>query len=170
MNLKKISGYNNYVVDDEGNVYNVIRNKRLTPRINSDGYGGVYLYENGKGTNYRIHRLVAQAFIPNPNNYKEVNHKDHNPMNNHVDNLEWCDYRYNTNYGTSNKRRSKVMTNGKLSKPVFQYTKTGDFIREWPSISEINRQLGYDVGNISHCCLGNTRLKTYKGYKWKYKE
>ena len=152
MNLKKISGYNNYVVDDEGNVYNVIRNKRLTPRINSDGYGGVYLYENGKGTNYRIHRLVAQAFIPNPNNYKEVNHKDHNPMNNHVDNLEWCDRNYNNRYSRAIK--------------VYQLSLDDKLIKVWDCMRDVERELKISHACISNCCSG--KQKTAGGYKWKY--
>lgn len=163
-----------YQVSNFGRVRSLVTDSHRRKRILKQSFRGYYLkvklIKDNKQKIVSVHRLVAEAFLPNPLNLPCVNHKDENKTNNSVDNLEWCDYRYNTNYGTANKRRSKVMTNGKQSKPVLQFTKTGDFIREWPSTSEINRQLGYNVGNISHCCLGNTRLKTYKGYIWKYKE
>ena len=80
--------------------------KYLSLAIMSSGYVYVLLYKEGKRKMYRVHRLVAEAFIPNPNNYKEVNHKDENKQNNRVDNLEWCTRNYNHNYGTLKERRS----------------------------------------------------------------
>ena len=91
-------------VDSRGNKRN---EKILKGRKNRQGYYDVALCKNGKRKYCRINRLVAEAFIPNPNNYPITNHKDENPSNNHVDNLEWCTYKYNNNYGTCIKRRSK---------------------------------------------------------------
>lgn len=76
----------------------------LTPRKITHGYLSIMLYKKGKPKNYKIHRLVAQAFIPNPDNLPEVNHKDEDKTNNCVDNLEWCTHKYNSNYGTRPKR------------------------------------------------------------------
>ena len=73
-----------------------------------DGYCSVMLCKNGKTKRFSVHRLVAQAFIPNPNNLPIINHKDENPSKNIVDNLEWCDYEYNNNYGTLPKRLSEI--------------------------------------------------------------
>ena len=132
-----------------------------------NGYYYVNLSKNGIVKNYFVHRLVAEAFLPNPNNYPCVNHKDEDKSNNIVSNLEWCDVKYNTNYGTRNKRIGKSNTNGKLSKPVLQYTLDGQFVKEWPSTMEAARN-GFNQGHIIECCRKNR--KTHKGFKWGYKD
>ena len=142
--------------------------KVLRTHTNTRGYLTVDLYKNRKNKTFTIHKLVASAFLPNWFDDEQVNHRDENKENNNVDNLEWCDSKYNTNYGTRNKRISESKTNGKLSKPVLQYTKTGELVKEWPSANEAGRN-GFDQGHISACCRGNTRLKTYKGFIWRYK-
>ena len=125
------------------------------------GYYYVCLSKNGIVKTYNVHRLVAEVFLPNPNNYKEVNHKDENPQNNIVSNLEWCDRLYNVRYGTGIERRSKTQ-----SKPVLQYDLEGNLIREWKSVTECGRN-GYNHGNVAACCRG--KLKKYKGFIWRYK-
>ena len=96
---KNVIGYEGlYEVSNKGNVRNVRRNTLLR-FSNNQGYIQVWLYKNGIRTGLKVHRLVAQAFIPNPDNLPEVNHKDENPINNSVNNLEWCDHKYNVNYG-----------------------------------------------------------------------
>ncbi len=132
--------------------------KVLSTGDNGNGYLQVDLCKNGKRKKYSVHRLVAEAFIPNWFDDPEVNHRDENPKNNHVSNLEWCDRKYNDNYGTRNER---------MSKPVFQLTKTGELVREWSSIQEAGRN-GFNNGNIVSCCRG--KLKSYKGFIWRYKE
>lgn len=138
--------------------------RKLT--IHSKGYFTVHLTKNSITKLYQVHRLVAEAFIPNPQNLPCVNHKDENKLNNNVDNLEWCTNKYNINYGTRNKRISKKMTNGKLSKPVIQYDLNGNFIKEWPSAHECGRN-GFNDSSVSACCRG--KLKTHRGFIWKYK-
>ena len=97
---KNVIGYEGlYEVSNKGNVRNVRRNTLLKLSKTNYGYIQVYLYKNGIRTGLKVHRLVAQAFIPNPDNLPEVNHKDENPINNSVNNLEWCDHKYNVNYG-----------------------------------------------------------------------
>ena len=122
----------------------------------------VGLCNNGEQKMYLVHRLVAKTFIPNPDNLPEVNHRDYNPSNNYVQNLEWCDRKYNCNYGTRIKKISE-----KCSKPVLQLTKDGEFVREWKSATYVERNLGYFHNYISSCCLG--KHKSAYGYIWKFK-
>ena len=153
-----IKGYEGlYLISDLGNVKSLRNNKtrkekilRLI-RINS-GYLIVCLSKNGERKNYYVHRLVAEAFLPNPKNYPEVNHKDENKSNNCVDNLEWCDRQYNIDYSKA--------------KQVGQYDLKGNLIRTWKSAKEIQRRLGFDQSNISKCCRGE--YKQSHGYTWKY--
>ena len=97
----------------KGKSYRLQKGKVLSPVKNKDGYLLVNLHCNGKIQHKTIHRLAAQAFIPNPDNLPEVNHKDEDKTNNSVDNLEWCDRSYNNNYGTTNiRRRETLIKNG----------------------------------------------------------
>lgn len=170
-----INGYEGlYEVSNLGNVRSLGKGKSNASKKrnlkNSKVYGGyliVRLCKNGKMKNYKIHRLVAEAFIPNWFDEPQVNHIDENKLNNNVDNLEWCDAKYNSNHGTRNERIFRKTTNGKLSKPVLQFTKTGEFVREWPSANEAGRN-GYNQGKVTSCCRGEQ--KKHKGYIWKYKE
>ena len=96
--IKVVNDYPNYLVNTLGEVFNNKTGRKLKPSVNK-GYCGVYLYnENGRKF-FLVHRLVAKAFIPNESNFPEVNHKDENPLNNKVENLEWCTSKYNNNYG-----------------------------------------------------------------------
>lgn len=115
----------------------------------------------------KVHRLVGQAFLLNPNNLPEINHRDEDKTNNRVENLEWCDRKYNNNFGTRNQRVAEKMTNGKLSKTVLQFTLEGNFVKEWKSIRDVQRNLGYNCGNISSCCTG--RYNSANGFVWRYK-
>ena len=106
---KKIEGFETYSVSTMGNVRNDITGRVLRPVCNrkSGNYRMVVLHSNGKQHMFLVHRLVALAFIPNPNNLPTVNHKDENPSNNSVDNLEWMSRKDNNNYGTRNQRLSE---------------------------------------------------------------
>lgn len=128
---------------------------------NKDGYLQVGLWKNNKRKIFLVHRLVAQAFLDNPNNLPEVNHKDENKLNNVVSNLEWCDRTYNVNYGTAIERMIKT-----VSKPVLQFTLDGKFVREWESTRECERN-GYNHGAVVSCCRG--KQKTHKDSIWRYK-
>ena len=157
----KIEGYENYEVTTTGEVINTKTGRVLKSGKNTCGYLHVVLCKNGKTKIKRIHRLVAEAFIPNPDNLPCVNHKDENKTNNCVDNLEWCTHEYNINYGTHNKRMTKTK-----SKPILQLRKDGSLVRIWPSASEVHKVLNYSQGHISECCRGERHLSY--GYKWCY--
>ena len=134
----------------------------LKSRELNQGYLTVGLSKNNYVKNYLIHRLIAQTFLPNPQNYTEVNHKDENTSNNRVDNLEWCSPKYNANYGTRNKRVAE-----KQYKSVNQYTLDGVLIKIWESARVACKELGYKSrSNIQNCCKG--RYKSAYGFIWKY--
>lgn len=163
---KDIEGYEgDYQVSNFGRVKSLKFGKELIlkPVITTKKYLQVNLCKNKIRKVYHIHRLVAQAFISNPNSLPQVNHKDENPSNNSVENLEWCDCKYNINFGTHNQRSAE-----KRSKPVLQYTKSGDFIKEWKSLTEVHTNLGFNIACISYCCLG--KYKYAYGFIWKYKD
>lgn len=156
-----------YQVSNMGRVKSVRRNIILRPSIRN-GYKRVTLYTNNIPKRYSIHRLVAMAFIPNPDNLPQVNHKDENRTNNCISNLEWCTQEYNINYGTGNKRRAQKQLNNKnKSKVVLQYSLDGTFIKEWKSTMDVQRKLGFGQSHIVQVCKGKRRIAY--GYIWKYK-
>ena len=180
---KDIEGYEGmYQVSNLGNVkslerkvwngrgcYKTVSEKILKAGNNSDGYLQVILCKDGKDKSYRVHRLVAEAFLENPNNLPEVNHISEDKTDNRVSNLEWVTSKYNVNYGTRNKRAAEANTNNpKLSKPVICIDKVSGLIVEFSSISEATRQTGTNQGNIAKCCKG--KLKSAGGFYWMYAE
>ena len=138
------------------------RGKILKPVYYKNGYLTVGLCKNGKVTRFYVHRLVAEAFIPNPENKPEVNHKDEVKSNNYRTNLEWMTTKENINYGTHTKRSAE-----KRSKTVYQYDKDYNLIKEWSSASEAGRN-GFLRSHVNACCLG--KCKTHKGFIWSYEE
>lgn len=135
---------------------------------NNSGYLMVRLCKDGVYEAFLVHRLIAELFITNKDNLPEVNHKDENKWNNHVDNLEWCSRKYNCNYGTAIERSRKKKINGNNSKTILQYTVNGEFIKEWVSAAEVERQYGYSASSIGKCCRNTPRYETAYGYIWKY--
>ena len=158
--MKDVVGYEGlYGVTPEGDVWSYKRKMFLKP-VMLYGYPRIGLWKDGKVKREFVHRLVAEAYIPNPDNLPQVNHRDENRANNCLQNLEWCDAKYNSNYGTRNERVSKSN-----KKPILQYTLDGEFIREWECASDVGREV---QSNICQCLKGKTK-KAY-GYLWKYKE
>lgn len=187
---KDISGYEGkYQVSNFGNVKSLnyrmtSKEHPLTPGVDTSGYLFVALYENGKSKNYRVHRLVAEAFITDKTNFKyvneedrnkyinnldklQINHKDEERKNDCVYNLEWCTNWYNQLYGIHNERVAISQRNDpNKSKRLYQLNLDNTFIKEWPSVNEVKRQTSYNAGCISACCRGER--KTAYGYKWCY--
>lgn len=163
--FKSIPGYDGrYLIDTCGNVYSTYRNRLLTQKLDKDGYKEVALSTRGKVKYYRVHRLVAITFIPNPNNYTIVNHKNEIRDDNEVNNLEWCTVKYNDNYGTRNVKMSQT----KQTKPVLQLDQNGEIIAEFRGVKEAMRLTGINRNCIREVIRGNR--KTAGGYVWKYKE
>lgn len=167
---KNIKGYDGkYQVSDLGRVRSLKNGNShiLKTLLVANGYLQVALCKNGNIKRHLVHRLVADAFIPNPNNLPQVNHKDENKGNNVKTNLEWCTPKYNMNYGTARTRTIKAQRNHpNKSKPVYQYTLNGTFVKSYPSTMEVERQTGYGNSKISDCCRG--RYKKAYGFIWSY--
>lgn len=136
-------------------------------KTNGNGYIVVSLNKESKSKNKYVHRLVAEAFLENPNNYKYINHKDQNTFNNNANNLEFCTAQYNSTYRDAHiKRGLKYRNNLVNSKKVYQLDENENIIKEFPSMAEANRQLGTNHTSIYACING--KQKHAFGYKWKY--
>lgn len=176
---KPIKDFEDYEISNEGNVKSNISNKILKPRLNKSGYYYIALYKNKKQYNKKAHRLVAEAFLSNPLDLPYVNHKDENKQNNRVwinddgsvdyekSNLEWCDAKYNSNYGTRTERQSAKMKNYPSMSKAVVAVKNGVVVMVFPSTQEAERN-GFNHQHVSECCRGLRR--TCGGYQWFFKE
>lgn len=136
----------------------------LNPTDAENGYANVTLYKENVRKKFLVHRLVAQAFLPNPNNWPQINHKDENRFNNCVDNLEWCTAKYNNDYGTARIRAAIT----KSEKMVEQYLPTGEFLARYVCTSVASQITGVSRHAIKDCCSGHS--SSGGGYVWKYIE
>ena len=168
---KIIEDFPMYEITSDGRVWSNYRNIYLSPKYDKDGYATVCLRKNNKNYSRRVHRLVAETFIPNPNNYPIVNHKDENVKNNNVENLEWCSVSYNTKYGNGiqkmlDSRGDKLKgKNNYGAIPIVQLDLNYSFIKKWDCAADASRELGISRGGIRRCCNGIR--KTAGGYIWK---
>ena len=150
-----VGAENFYQVSDSGLVRNKSTGDILKPST-SGGYAHIEL-RYGINKNASVHRLVAEAFIPNPFNFRCVNHIDENKLNNHVENLEWCTYQYNATYGKGALQRNSR---------VIQFDMAGNALSIWESIKDASEKTNVLYQGISACCRGKT--KSAGGYMWSY--
>lgn len=151
-----------------------VRNKRgreikqQTKNAKYSKYKRVSLQKDGKCKIVPVHRIVAMAFIPNPKGLPIVNHKDEDGTNNSVENLEWCNKRYNAIYGSSlgKIRNAAIERNKRKRKTVLQFDMNGNFLAWYPSASEAAKSINGAQSNISAACMG--LLHSAYGYKWAY--
>ena len=165
---KNVKGFENrYLISSEGEVFSLLSWKILKQNVYK-GYSMVALHGLDKRKMISVHRYVALAFIPNPENKEEINHKDENPLNNHYKNLQWCDPKENSNWGTRNERLSRNAKRMDFTpKKVRAYKKDcGDFVGEFNSISKASRELNVKDSHIINVCKG--RAKSAGGYNWEY--
>lgn len=154
--MKDIRNYENmYAVTEDGRVWSYKSNKFLKQTLLNRGYLQVELYNNGVGKKFLIHRLVAEAYLPNPDNLPQVNHKDENRQNNSVENLEWCTEKENDNYGNRNKNIARANATA---------VRCVELDRIFESISEAARELNLCTSNICRCLKKQSR--TTGGYHW----
>ena len=157
---KDIEGYEGlYQVSNLGRVKNIRTGRLLKPYIDKGGYCRVHLCIRNKPRHIFVHRLVAEAFIANPNNMPEVNHKSEVKTENTVDNLEWVSHKANINYGSRTDRTST---------PVLQFSMNYVLINKYSSLHKASRETNVDDGHISQCCQG--KRKTCRNFIWRYKE
>ena len=162
-NLGNVKALEREVLGKDGKIYHY-KERILKSFYNDTGYLHVALHKNGKRKTCKVHRLVAQAFIPNPNNLPIINHRDENKSNNLYTNLEWCDHKYNTNYGTRTERwrEHNKDKHERQQKKVLNVT-TGEIFN---SLKEVEEKLEIPHSNVSKCCHGER--KTAGGYEWQF--
>lgn len=156
---KDVVGYDGlYQVSNMGRVKN-IETQQVLKHFICNGYPRVGLSKENKHKNFYVHRLMAQAFLKNPNSHPQINHKDEVKTNNYIDNIEWCSQKYNLNYGTARQRMVYAR-----SKPIIQKNKQGEIIKAYPSASQAQRETGISDRNICGCLNGNRKLAG--GFMW----
>ena len=160
---RDVTEYSNYEVNQFGEIRNKKRKQILKPLVNPNGYCYVCFNIFGKRKRFAIHRIVANAFIPNPDELKEVNHKDYNKKNNCVQNLEWVS-------SSQNKKHAYLKEENHVSrgKKVNQYSLDGEFLQSYNSLQEAAVAVGGNFSAISNCCNGKS--KSSNGFIWKFSE
>lgn len=182
---KQVVGYEGlYEVDQFGRVYSIdriktvvdngriyekhIAGKQMKQSIHTKGYKTVSLTKNGSTKTIFVHRIVAEAFLPNPGNFPLVNHKDEDKTNNFIDNLEWCTASYNRTYGKAIERQAKKIRGRESNKKIaiIQKDMSGDFLNWFDSLTKAAENVNGSTSSISAVCKG--KRKTAYGYLWEY--
>lgn len=161
-NMGNVRSVDRVVFNSKNNAYHKIKGKNRAFSIRKKGYLGVYLMKEGKGKSFLVHRLVAEAFIPNPLKLPQINHKDENKQNNCAENLEWCTNKYNANYGDRNRKHSITQTNNTHHQKPVLCVETGEL---YANSKDVQRRTGNWAANIRKACGNNMRIG---GYHWKW--
>ena len=153
-----IRGFEKYEVSNMGKVRCTNYNRKgitkvLKSKLNGKGYPQVWLCVNGKRHTLFVHRLVASHFVPNPNNFPQVNHKNEDKLDNRAENLEWCTCKYNNEYSRGVK--------------ISQFSLSGEFLSDFNSFEAIHSKYGFTYRSIRDCCIG--LKENFGGYIWRYK-
>lgn len=165
-NLGRVKSLPRWIIYSDGRHYfydGVI----LKIKHDHGGYCCVELTINSNLRTHKVHRLVAHAFIPNPQNLPEINHKDENKDNNCVENLEWCDNNYNNHYGTRLDRIHKIIIEKHGRPVVFTKNNTGEKFY-YPAINIGAKDLNLDIRTVQRCLNKEPKFKTIKGYTVEY--
>ena len=165
-NFGRVRSLERDCITGRGGVHH-LKEKYLILNKKKTGYFEVCLFKNGLRKYHLVHRIVAQAFLPNQNNYAEINHKDENKQNNTVWNLEWCDSTYNKKYGSRTAKANKKHKTTEIKHlPVKQYSLNNTFIGEYSGVCEAEKFTGVKYQLISRCCKGVG--KQAGGFVWRY--
>lgn len=173
-----VAKYPRYIVEDNGMVFSTFTSKYLKPSRTKHGYLTVELFNENGSRRLLVHRLVAQAYLPNPNGYPQVNHIDENKQNNRVDNLEWCTAKYNMNYGNAaqtrhllidygtQERKELARQNGKsTARPIVQF-KGERRVNVYENAHDAERKTGINSSHILEVARG--KRKSAGGFQWSY--
>lgn len=159
-------GYQGYQISNKGRIKSIKKHEIIMKqRLNKGGYLKLELRKNGKTVSVLVHRLVALAFIPNPENKPQINHKNSIRTDNKIENLEWCTQSENNKYAYcyGNREKKLYFDNRVL---INQYDLKGNFIKQWLGASNIEKELNISNSSIIRCC--KNKSKTAYGYIWKY--
>lgn len=189
---KEIEGFDNYQISSLGRVKNIKFDRYVKPLLDNKGYLTVNLYKDGKMKHLTLHRLIAIAFIPNPENKPCIDHINTDRSDNRIENLRWCTQKENhnnplsiVNHGNassgrvvseeqkknqSEKMKGRFKGVRKSSKKIIQLTLDGIFVREWDAIKDAAESLGVSSPAIWNCLNGKCQVKSIKGFKWEYKK
>ena len=189
---KEIEGFDNYKISNLGRVKNIKFDRLVKPLLDNKGYIMVNLYKDGKMKRLSLHRLIAIAFIPNPDNKPCIDHINTDRSDNHIDNLRWVTQKENHNNplslmnhskaakgrtiseeqkkNQSEKMKGRYKGNKWGSKKIIQLTLDGIFVREWDAIKDAAESFGVSSSAIWNCLNGKCQVKSIKGFKWEYKK
>lgn len=161
MTFKKFRDFD-YEVNTNG-IVRRIKTKKELKQGDIYGYKNICLSKNGKHYFFRVHRIVAELFIPNTNNHPQINHKNGIKSDNRVENIEWCSPSYNVTHSYKELNRTRIKSD---VNSVLMYDSNGNLLNEFISLSSCAKILNLSKGNISQCC--NNKRKTVGGYIFKY--
>lgn len=165
-NLGRIKSLDRYVISKD---YKSFRKGKIKkPSVHENNYLYVILSNKSVEKHKLVHRLIAETFLDNPNNYSVVNHINGNKQDNKVENLEWCNHQQNSQkaweMGLYPKKKEKTHSTKKVK--VIQKDLQGNIIKIWDSITEVNKKLKINTTQISNCIKNKKYFKTAGGYKW----